>query len=170
VAKLENSSFLGAYNCDSSGTPKPSWADRARKQIYRTDYVLYHHVHYSTVTQGHLETYNQTLASNRKWIRRFREGKPSERVTDETNEAIMIHTKTTDEKLTHHYLKRCNYKSDKAAQKRGCFVGFNWPNDTEVPGGHDADGMEYNCFTNRKVENYWLPRLQQAIERRKTLS
>lgn len=165
---LENSTFLGAYNCDSSGTPKPSWADRAKKQLYRTDYVLYHHVHYSTVTQGYLETYNQTLASNRKWKSRFSEEEPSERVTDETNEALMIHTKLTDEKLTHNYRKRCHFEFDK--KWRGCYVGFGWPNDTEVPGAHDADGMEYNCFANRKVENYWLPRLRQAIERRKLLN
>jgi hypothetical protein len=80
----------------------------------------------------------------------------------------MIHAKRTDEKLTHNYRKRCNFDSDK--KWRGCFVGFGWPNETEVPGAHDADGMEYNCFTNRKVENYWLPRLLQAVERRKTLS
>jgi hypothetical protein len=163
-AMLENSTFLGAYNCDSSGTPKPRWADRAKKQLYRTDYVLYHHVHYSTVTQGYLETYNQTLASNRKWKLHFSEGEPSERVTDETNEAVMIHTKRTDEKLSHGYRQRCTFEG------RGCFVGFSWPNDTEVPGAHDADHMEYNCFINRKVENYWLHRLRQAVERRKTLS
>jgi hypothetical protein len=165
---LENSTFLGAYNCDPSGTPKPSWADRAKKQLYRTDYVLYHHVHYSTVTQGLLETYNQTLASNRKWNRRFAEMEPSERVSDERDEAVMIHTKRTDEKLSHGYRKHCSFEPNKKG--RICYVGFNWPNDTEVPGAHDADGMDYNCFINRKVENYWLPRLRQAVGRRKTLS
>jgi hypothetical protein len=80
---LDNATFLDAYNCDSSSLPKPSWADRARKQIYRADYVLYHYVHYSTVTAGILKTYEE---SNRRWYRSYRELAPSERVTDEINE------------------------------------------------------------------------------------
>ena len=31
--KAASSTFLEAYNCDGAGTPKPSWADRARKQV-----------------------------------------------------------------------------------------------------------------------------------------
>jgi hypothetical protein len=115
--------------------------------------------------QGHLETHNQTLASNRKWKM---QGETSERVADERNKAVMIHAKRTHEKLSHDDIKHCSLESNK--KSRGCSVGFNWPNDTEVPGAHDADGMEHDCFTNRKVENCWLPRLRQAVERRKTLS
>jgi hypothetical protein len=37
------------------------------------------------------------LASNRKWKLHYSEGEPSKRVTDERNEAVMIHTKRTDE-------------------------------------------------------------------------
>jgi len=82
-AMIDNATFLDAYNCDSSSSPKPSWADRARKQIYRADYVKYHFVHYSTVTQGILETYDD---SHGQWQRSFGERPPSERVTDEVNE------------------------------------------------------------------------------------
>lgn len=81
---LDNATFLDAYNCDSSSLPKPSWADRARKQIYRADYVKYHFVHYSTVTEGILQTYNDSSTS--PWYRNYRESKSSERVTDEVNE------------------------------------------------------------------------------------
>jgi len=42
IEKDVGATFLESYNCDSGGSPKPSWAERARKQIYRTDYVLYH--------------------------------------------------------------------------------------------------------------------------------
>lgn len=42
IEKASDATFLEAYNCDSGGSPKPSWAERARKQIYKTDYVLYH--------------------------------------------------------------------------------------------------------------------------------
>jgi hypothetical protein len=148
---LENSTFLGAYNCDSSGTPKTRWAERAKNSsICRTDYVLHHHVHCSTVAQGHLETCNKTLASNRKWKRHFSEGEPSERVTDKLDEAVMIHTKRIDEKLSHDCRKHCSLKSNKKG--RGCFVGFSWPSDSEATGAHDVDGMEHDCFTNRKSE------------------
>ena len=37
LEKAPNVTFLEAYNCDSSWTPKPKYADRAKKQIYRTD-------------------------------------------------------------------------------------------------------------------------------------
>jgi hypothetical protein len=39
--------------------PRPEWADRARKQLYRSDYVLYDFVHYAAVTQEYLSTYHE---------------------------------------------------------------------------------------------------------------
>lgn len=80
---LDNATFLAAYNCDSSSSPKPQWADRARKQIYRADYVKYHFVHYSTVTEGILQSFSNSTGH---WSRFFGEHFPSERITDEMNE------------------------------------------------------------------------------------
>ena len=164
--KLHNVTFLEAYNCDSSDIPKPEHADRARKQLYRADYVPYHFVHYSTVTQGYLATYKQL--GKLKWTRFYSESEPSERVTDEANEAIMIHAKTTDWILSSNYRSRCHYQFEK--KWRGCFVGFPWPNNTMITGAHDADGMEYNCFVNYKVRDYWIPRLEAAVKRRQSTS
>jgi hypothetical protein len=161
---LPDKLFLEAYNCDSAPAPKPSWADRAKKQLYRSDYVLYHFVHYSTVTQGSTETFVESQQKSKKWKRVYSERPPSERVTDEMNEATMIHTKGADEKLTDNYQNRCHFEFDK--KWRGCYVGFPWPNDTEAPGAHDENGMEYNCFINRRVENYWLPRLRYLLQDR----
>jgi hypothetical protein len=96
------------------------------------------------------------------WKRFHFEQPPSERVTDEINEAVMIHAKTADAKLTSNYENRCHFEFE--MKGRGCYVGYPWPNDTEVPGTHDETGMEYNCFRNRKVENYWLPRLRERLE------
>ena len=155
--QLPNTTFLEAYNCDSAGTPKPSWADRARKQIYRPDYVYYHFVHYSTVTAGYMKTYTegQTHA-------RFREHQPSERVVDESNEAVLVHTKSIPKDMTNFYNTRC--RNDYGKKWQGCWVGYPWPNDVKGKIVEDENGMEYNCFINRKVEDYWVPRLREALK------
>jgi hypothetical protein len=160
---IANTTFLDAFNCDSAPVPKPSWADRARKQIYRADYVKYHFVHYSTVTEGILQTFAENPD---KWQRRFGERPPSERVTDEENEAIMLHTKTTSAKQTANWINRCHFEFGK--KWRGCYVGFPWPNGTvaEGDGSHREDGMEYNCWENDKITSYWGPRLREALAKR----
>ena len=159
-AMLDNTTFLEAYNCDSAPIPKPSWAIRARKQIYRADYVKCHFVHYSTITEGLLQTYSE----NKNWYRSFREA--SERETNDENEATMIHTKLTAPAQTSNWKNRCHYQFEK--KFRGCWIGFPWPNGTAVEGdgGHREDGIEYNCFENEKVKSYWTPRLREALARR----
>jgi hypothetical protein len=158
-----NQTFMEAYNCDSSPMPKPEWAERARKQIYRADYVQYHYVHYSTVTQGLMRTYDDV---KRGWKRMY--GERTERVTDEINEATMLHTKTTTPEQTSRWEKRCHYQFDK--KWRGCYVGFAWPNGTEDPkNGHNENGMMYNCFANENFGNYWVPKLKDALNKRHRL-
>jgi hypothetical protein len=164
-----NGTFLEAYNCDGSEAPRPEWADRARKQLYRADYVLYHFVHYSTVTRGYLPTYKDEGAA--KWERYYAEEEPSERVTDEIHEATMIHTKRLDFGQTMAWRNRC--RMDSKRKWLGCFIGFPWPNNTKVEeeervARYDENGMEYNCFVNDKVENYWISRLEEALKKRKT--
>ena len=48
-------SYLATYNCEPTTHPKPQWAWRARKQLYRPDFVLNHFVHYSLVTRRILD-------------------------------------------------------------------------------------------------------------------
>jgi hypothetical protein len=158
---LPNVTFMEAYNCDSSPIPKPVWAERARKQIYRADYVPYHYVHYSTVTEGLLVEHKDQKHS---WRRIYHE--PTERVTDEANEAILLHTKTTSPQQTSHWNTRCHYQFEK--KWRGCYIGFPWPDGKEDPmkNHREADGMEYNCFVNERIENYWIPRLRTAVKNR----
>jgi len=160
---LPNATFMEAYNCDSSAIPKPEWAERARKQIYRADYVPYHYVHYSTVTNGLIEEYKDNPEN---WRRSYYE--KTERTTDETNEALMLHTKTTQKEQTARWAQRCHYQFEK--KWRGCSVGFAWPNNTEdLANDHNKDGMQYNCFTNDNIENYWVPKLREALAKRKQL-
>ena len=43
---------METYNCEPTKLPKPqSWAWRAKKQIYKPEFVLNHFVHYSVVTR-----------------------------------------------------------------------------------------------------------------------
>ena len=161
-----NATFLEAYNCDSAGTPKPEWSDRARKQVYRTSYVLYHYVHYSTVTKGYLTTYQE---EGKRWRRNFGERPPSERVTDEANEAVMIHTKSLKADMTARYKTRCRHDWQKKWQ--GCWVAVPYPSNVSATDVHkpeyDIDGMEYNCYINERVDNYWVPKLREAMKVRR---
>lgn len=161
VHRRPSSLFLEAYNCDSAETPKPQWADRARKQIYRSDYVKHHFVHYSTVTNGILETYQDAKSKNKKWYKRYREG--TEFRTDEVNQAIMVHTKTVSPGMTLDYKERCRFDYSKKWQ--GCWVGNPWPTQTNMTGNrtYDESGMDYNCWINQKVEEYWIPRLKERL-------
>jgi len=159
-----NTTFLQAYNCDGAGSPKPEWADRARKQVYLADYVLYHYVHYSTVTLGYMDTYESHQKDGSRYIPRFREHAPYERETNELTEAVMVHAKTIPVDQTTYYEKRCMYNYTKKWQ--GCWVGFPWPNGTEdKEHNHRDDGIEYNCFINESVETTWVPKLEQALMR-----
>lgn len=162
--QLPNVTFLEAYNCDGSETPRPTWADRARKQLYRPDYVPYHFVHYSAVTRGLLTI----PESGKKWRKAYAESRSSERVTDEIGEATMIHAKAITQGHTMGWSNRCGVDSKR--KRLGCYVGFAWPNNTKSETATYDQGtkMEYNCFVNDKVETFWIPRLNKALaERRK---
>jgi len=99
IVKDSAATYLEAYNCDSGGIPKPQWAERARKQIYRSDFVLYHFVHYSTVTESVVKTYDELGRGH--WSRGHNlEPKNIQRATDEMNEAVMIHSKTVLHDMT----------------------------------------------------------------------
>lgn len=166
--KLSNVTYLEAYNCDSVPVPKPDFTDRARKQIYRADYVLNHFVHYSTVTQKYMETYEEGKNKTGRWPRYYKETYPTERVTDEANEAVMVHTKKVTWKQSRDYKLRCHVKArnNSVLTARGCYIGYPSGNGTAIVGAHGEDGMEYNCYVNQKVENYWLPLLKERIKRR----
>jgi hypothetical protein len=159
--------FLEAYNCDTGGLPKPAWSDRARKQIYRPAYVQYHFVHYSTVPNSILMTYAESIRLNSSEWRHRQHGEkpPSERVTDELREAVMVHTKSVKPDQTRE--SQCH--KDFKRKWLGCWVAVPWPNNTKAQGegAYNEIGMLYNCFVNDRVENYWLPKLKEAMERRR---
>lgn len=181
LEKSADATFLEAYNCDSAGTPKPSWAERARKQIFKTDYVLYHYVHYASVTQGLLEPYQEAQRANKSWQRYFGEKPPSERNADEVNEIVLVHTKTTESITTLNYKTKCRFDYEKKWQ--GCYVAVPWPanmtagskenaavlglSQSAPQDTHDENGLEYNCWINKRVEDYYVPKLHEALAKRK---
>lgn len=162
----EGSLFAEVYNCDFEKSPKPSWAERAKKQLYRSDYVYAHYVHYATVTGGTLRTKEEAKKLNEGWNQHFRESRATDRVTDEIRQAVMLHTKTTVPEYTTDWKTRCK-ASTKTAHGKDCRVGFPWPqNDATSHSKATADGFGHNCFTNEKLANFWIPQLRDAIEKR----
>ena len=142
-------------------------AERAKKQLYLSDYVYAHYVHYATVTAGLLQTKEEARKENgRAWDQHFRESRQVDRFTDETNQAVMLHTKTTVPEYTTEWKTR-GKEGFKPAHGQNCRVGFPWPdNNDNSPEKATADGYGYNCFTNKKLSDFWIPKLRDAIERR----
>ena len=68
-----DATYLESYNCDPEPLPKPEWSFRAKKQIFRTDYVLYHYVHYSTITKGMATKYEDWLLEQQQQKQRRQE-------------------------------------------------------------------------------------------------
>jgi hypothetical protein len=160
-----NKTYLEAFNCDNAGLPKPPWADRARKQVYKSDYVLNRFVHFSIATQGYLQhTYNQTPRD--EWSNRFGEHPPVERNSIELKEAVMVHTKFVSATDTRWYKNTCRQDNRQNAK---CMVAYPWPNGKAKKGDPTAnlEGMAYNCYINPHVDSYWVPRLQQALSQRR---
>ena len=162
----DGSLFVEVYNCDFEKSPKPSWAERAKKQLYRADYVYAHYVHYATVTGGLLQTKDEAKKKGEPWYMHFRETRKTDQFTDELNQAVMLHTKTTVPEYTTEWQTRCK-EGVNAGHGKNCRVGFPWPqNNDNNPQKATPDGMGYNCFTNEKLNKYWIPKLRDAIEKR----
>lgn len=175
MEKHPDATYLEAYNCDSGGVPKPSWADRARKQIYRSDFVLYHFVHYSTVTQSVVQTYEQLGKDHFNRGHKL-EPKNVQRNTNEINEAVMVHTKTILKDMTKGYKKQCH--KDYKKKWQGCWVAVPWPSNDKKDISklkqnkqeyNPQSELDYNCFINKKVDSYWIPKLKDALKKRHEL-
>ena len=161
----QGSLFAEVYNCDFEKAPKPEWADRAKKQLYRSDYVLAHYVHYSTVTAGLVRTKAKAKEMNEVWNRHFRESRKIDKFVDEIQQAVMLHTKTVVPEYTTEWKLRCKIGWKRHGQN--CRVGFPWPQNNEKNSEKStSDGYGYNCFTNEKLSDYWLPKLRSAIQKR----
>eukprot|EP00804_Cyclotella_cryptica_P012123 CCRYP_009834-RC/>CCRYP_009834-RC protein AED:0.07 eAED:0.07 QI:207/1/1/1/0.66/0.57/7/247/796 len=163
LSKKEENTYLETYNCEYIKSPKPDRFARAMKQIYRPDFVLSHFVHYSTVTtdlaterQHTKGVFVQDITTNEK-TERF--------VDDEQNEGVLIHAKTTVPAETFSRETMC-----KPNAQSHCLVGIPCPDNLPFSDAlhtknvfHNEKGEFCNCWMNRKVENFWVPRLRNAL-------
>lgn len=164
LSTKEGSLFAEVYNCDFEKTPKPGWAERAKKQLYRADYVLAHYVHYSTVTVGLIRTKDEARDMNLDWHTHFRESKVHDKFVDEIQQAVMLHTKTVVPEYTTEWKIRCKAGVN-PKHGQNCRIGFPWPENNERSTEKaTSDGYGYNCFTNEKLSDFWIPKLRNALK------
>lgn len=117
-----------------------------------------------------LSTVQADLATEKQhtkgaFIRAITTNAKMERFVDEVNEGILIHAKTTVPAETFSRDKMCKLNAPSA-----CLVGIPCPDDLPFSDAlhtknvfHDEKGEFCNCWMNRKVENYWLPKLKDAL-------
>ncbi len=165
LAKKDNITYIEAYNCDFSPLPKPGWSDRAKKQVYRPDYVLSHFVHYSTITHDILKTYTEFEKEGKHFEQFYFEKFTKERFTKELEQAVMVHTKTTVPGNTKGYKKTCKFGFQET-WKDICRVGFPIPNNKLDVNASRPDGYKYNCYTNEKLTSTFIPKLREAMKKR----
>jgi hypothetical protein len=151
-----NRSILQTYNCDRQLIKKETMP--AEKQIYRTDYVLQHFIHFSTVTLYTVMTPNELAQAGMKWGNVAPD--PLLRFANELSEVTMLHTKAMATQDTAGWKTRC-----KGAMKGTCRIGVPFPDlNISSPVTKDDNGWLYNCYVNPKIEYFWVPRLHQELQ------
>ena len=173
LAKNPNRTFMETYNCEPTTHPKPqSWAWRAKKQIYRPDFVLNHFVHYSVVTR-------QIIDRPELESLRFIERNPHERRANEISEGYLLHSKSTLPEMTKDWTSKCPLKDKSDGSTKSCKVGIP---STSLLGVDNASkqlmqstesenltssNFEPNCYPHLRVKGI-IPLLEEAIGRIKS--
>ena len=83
----------------------------------------------------------------------------------------MVHAKTTESITTKGYQTRCRFDYEK--KWLGCYVAVPWPsnitsNKVTEEDANDENGMQYNCWINKRVDDYFVPKLKEALAMRKS--
>jgi hypothetical protein len=147
--------ILRTYNCDRQMDKKDGMP--AEKQIFRADYVLQHYIHYSTITTLSQMNREDTEKAGFKFDKIVPD--PQSRFSNEETEVTMLHTKAIATQDTAGWQTSC-----KGEQKGTCRVGYAFPKDNGGNVTKDADGWLYNCMVNQKIEQYWVPRLEESMK------
>jgi len=155
--------MLQTYNCDRQSGPKKKVMP-AEKQIYKPEYVHHHYVHYSTVTALSELSQSEFAAAGYDWKKTRAFPDPNSRFGDELNEAAMLHTKAVARQDTVGWLQAC---MDKYKGGFMCRIGVPFPEnyDEKKHGTGDEKGWAYNCYPNKKVDSYYAPLLEKAINK-----
>lgn len=131
----------------------------AEKQFYRPDYVKLHFVHYSTVTTLTLLNKQETIDFGQQWRRNIH-ADPLSRFGNELTEGTMLHTKAIATQDTSGWLRACK------GEGRGmCRIGNPYQEGEEEAGKTaDEDGWVYNCYVNKKIEDFYVPALEKSMQ------
>jgi len=157
-----NYTMLRAYNCDRQKPGEKKERMPAEKQIYRPDYVLHHFIHYSTVTVLSNMNREDLEKLGRKWNSRSPFPDPLSRFGDENKEALMLHTKAVAHQDTIYWEKACLASYDGGMF---CRLGVPFPNDlTGVDIEAGENGLKYNCYAHKRIDNYWVPKLENELK------
>jgi hypothetical protein len=159
VVVPQNHTMIQTYNCDRQKGTKTQQMP-AEKQIYRPDYVKLHFVHYSTVTT--LSSANKTeydKMSTLKW-RRPMTADNNARFSDEINEGTMLHAKAMARPDTAGWEDFCRNESVHA-----CRIGAPYPDGASGSNvSVDKQYWTYNCYVNKKIEDFYVPLLEEAMK------
>lgn len=162
-----STTMLQAYNCDRQLPGQKSKSMPAEKQIYKSDYVVQHFVHYSAATV--LSELNRTEYEKQfAWSGR---GFPDkrQRFANEVTEGLMIHTKAVATQDTSGWERVCHvdiFREPNLRRRGLCRLGVPWPADPGlIKQNGTEEGWAYNCYVNRKVEEYFVPRLNAGLSK-----
>ncbi len=167
LMKNRSKTYMETYNCEPTVHPKPGWAWRAKKQIYRPAFVMNHFVHYSVVTRQIID--RPLLESAR-----FNERSPFERRVNEISEGYLLHSKSTLPEMTEKWHSKCPLKAASGSTK-DCKVGI--PSSDmlgvddlkEEPATIESDNavsapFQSNCYPHLRVKHL-IPSLEEALKR-----
>jgi hypothetical protein len=156
---------------ESEPLPKPSWATRAQKQIYRPWFVLNHFVHYTPVPKDLAMYRSEAQKLHLNWSRRHR-SRNSERFVDDLSEATMMHTKSTLPSKTVGYKERCQQDYQLTSKHEKCMVGFARPLDWKEGDSEFRinDKYKYNCYMNPRIVTEFAPKLKMAMNSWRTVT
>ncbi len=158
----KDTTFLESYNCDRQLPGKKTKVMPAEKQIYRADYVTQHFIHYSTVTQTtnlKRDDFNREFGIKRLFP------DPLSRFADEVHEALMLHSKAVARQDTAGWERNCHVNHTGGAFDQ-CRLGIPWPDgqdENNNHGHHNDDGWLYDCYVNKRIEDFWGPKLYNQL-------
>ena len=156
--------MLQSYNCDRQKPGQKKSSMPAEKGFYRSDYVLQHFVHYSSVTVQSLKNQTEYLKDGFRWKpRAFPD--PRQRFGNELTEGLMIHTKAVARQDTAGWERMCHIRNMKLPKRQQglCRLGVPFPDDWNGSVNATKEGWAFNCYPNALVEEYFAPRLKEAL-------
>jgi len=99
------------------------------------------------------------------YVRAATSNPKTERFIDEINEGVLIHAKTITPNEGVGRNDRCVYK------KTMCGIGVECPAELPFSDEMHKDGFIYgdsnrycNCWINQKAEDFWIPKLEKALD------